>query len=286
MYREPFVRMVVNPYPAPGELEPLFSGESQTEPLHHMGPTFIDYYLVHYVISGRGTFQLRGRTYELGTGDSFFIFPKEMYKYQADEEDPWHYCWMAFLGTGVDPLLQQLQITPQNPIVHTVDHRRMHPLYRRLYNTLQQGDPLCELESTGYMKLIFATYGRSQTAYSHIPPLDAKSDIERQVEQAVRWLTYQYAEQVSIEQMSHALGYNRIYLSKMFKQIIGMSPMQFLTKIRMERAQSILGTKLTIDQIASSVGFKDPLYFSKQYKKFHGIAPSEHRALMHSRTSN
>lgn len=285
MQSKEFVQMAVNPYPVPGELETLFSGESQTERSHRMGPTFIDYYLVHYVISGHGTFQLRGRTYSLQAGDSFFIFPNEMYQYQANEVDPWHYCWLAFQGSGAENLLRQLNITAETPVVHAADDASILPLYRHLFMTLQQGESLCALESTGYMRLLFTAYGRCNAARHPMPTMDARSDIERQVDQAIRWLTYQYAEQVSIERMSQSLGYSRIYLSKMFKQITGISPMQFLNKIRMERAAMLMTSRLTIDQIATSVGFKDPLYFSKQYKKWSGHAPSEHRAILLGKAS-
>ncbi|OPA81542.1 AraC family transcriptional regulator [Paenibacillus selenitireducens] len=272
--------MAVNPYPVSGELEILFSGESQTERSHRMGPTFIDYFLVHYVIAGRGTFQLRGRTYALQAGDSFFIFPKEMYQYEADEHEPWHYCWLAFQGNEAEAILHQLNISPEKPIVQAAAERRIKPLYRRLYATLHRGEPMCAMESIGYMHLLFAVYGRCNAARNPAPILDDKSDIERQVDQAIRWLTYQYAEQVSIERMSQSLGYSRIYLSKMFKQLTGISPMQYLNKIRMERAAMLMTSRLSIDQIATSVGYKDPLYFSKQYKKWSGHAPSEHRAIL------
>jgi AraC-like DNA-binding protein len=56
--------------------------------------------------------------------------------------------------------------------------------------------------------------------------------------------------------------------------------MSFLLKIRMERARLLLAEKLTIEQIASSVGFLDPLYFSKQFKKWYGSSPTEYRAML------
>jgi len=53
--------------------------------------------------------------------------------------------------------------------------------------------------------------------------------------------------------------------------------MNYLLKIRMERAKLLLLEPLTIEQVASSVGFTDALYFSKQFKKWYGRSPSEYR---------
>ncbi|WJH37586.1 helix-turn-helix transcriptional regulator [Paenibacillus sp. CC-CFT747] len=77
--------------------------------------------------------------------------------------------------------------------------------------------------------------------------------------------------------MAQTLGYHRTYLSKIFKQQTGLSPMNFLLKIRMERARLLLEKPLTIEQVASSVGFSDALYFSKQFKKWYGASPSDYR---------
>jgi AraC-like DNA-binding protein len=53
--------------------------------------------------------------------------------------------------------------------------------------------------------------------------------------------------------------------------------MHYLLKLRMERAKLLLQEQLTIEQVASSVGFTDALYFSKQFKKWSGSSPSEYR---------
>lgn len=76
----------------------LFSGESQTKPLHKLGPKVYDYYLIHYVISGKGRFHCRGCDIPLSTGDSFLIEPEQLVSYISDEKDPWHYRWIAFSG--------------------------------------------------------------------------------------------------------------------------------------------------------------------------------------------
>ena len=74
--------VVSNPLPS-GEsaLTVLFAGESQTKPVHRLGPKVYDYYLIHYVISGRGVFSTQGEEYALGAGDSFVIEPEQLISY-------------------------------------------------------------------------------------------------------------------------------------------------------------------------------------------------------------
>jgi hypothetical protein len=80
-----------NPHSDKGELSVLFSGKAQTKPNHKVGPQVLDYYLVHYVVSGRGSFRCMGQDYHLEQGSSFFIFPGELVSYASDAEHPWYY---------------------------------------------------------------------------------------------------------------------------------------------------------------------------------------------------
>ncbi|MCL6646417.1 MAG: catalase/peroxidase HPI, partial [Dehalococcoidia bacterium] len=88
----------------------------------------------------------------------------------------------------------------------------------------------------------------------------AEHPARHHVEQAIRWLNLQYSKPISIEEMAHTLGYHRTYLSKIFKQFTGLPPMGYLLKVRMERARQLLQEPLTVEQVASSVGYPDALY--------------------------
>lgn len=90
--------VISNPFPDPIELLVLFSGSAQTVPGHKVGPKVVDYYLIHHVAEGRGTFTWLGQQYELGAGDSFLIQPDTLITYTADEQVPWSYQWVAFSG--------------------------------------------------------------------------------------------------------------------------------------------------------------------------------------------
>ncbi|GIP32187.1 AraC family transcriptional regulator [Paenibacillus sp. J2TS4] len=265
----------LNPYPGTGELVVLFSGYAQTPARHKVGPQLLDYHLVHYVISGKGTFRCRGRDYEITEGGHFFIFPSELSSYESDEQEPWQYLWIGFKGSRADELLAELQITPHQPTVSTTGNRKITVLFHKIARVLKEGQPFCDLQAGAYFRLVLAEYGKQLKV---LPSRSSSADPgQLQVEQAVRWLNLQYPQPISIEQMAHTLGYHRSYLSKIFKQHTGMSPMQFLLKIRMERARILLREPLTIEQVASSVGFPDALYFSKQFKKWFGSSPTRYR---------
>ncbi|MFC5446745.1 helix-turn-helix domain-containing protein [Paenibacillus aestuarii] len=270
----------INPLANHGELSVLFSGEGKPLPLHQTGPAVHDYYLIHTVFAGEGVFTIRGKAYRCSPGDTFVIFPGELFSYVADAERPWHYAWVAFVGRSVGTTLAVLGITPENAVVTGAGRspRDVRHLYRRLRTSFQQsGYPVLEdMEAGGWLRLLLGKLGQANRQRLMEKPA-AESEIERQIGRAIRYLELQYTQPVSIEALAQSLGYHRTYLCKMFKQSTGLAPMQYLFNIRMERAKQLLGTSMTIDQVASSVGFNDALYFSKQFRKWSGMAPSAYR---------
>jgi AraC-like DNA-binding protein len=268
--------VAINPYPSRDELSVLFSGHSQTSADHKVGPLVHGYHLLHYVLSGKGVFHCRGKEYRLEAGAAFFIYPGELVRYDADPESPWAYRWIGYKGGQVDELLARLDITPQKPVFQNAYNSKTCSLFRRIERVLGKGEPSCDLQASGWQRLILADLVGHRQRTETSPP-EPEAQITRQVEQAIRWLTLQYSQQISIEHLAQTLGYHRTHLSKMFKQHTGLSPMQFLLKIRMERARLLLSEPLTVEQVAASVGFPDALYFSKQFKKWYGQAPTDYR---------
>ncbi|MCQ6560805.1 AraC family transcriptional regulator [Paenibacillus mendelii] len=281
MLEHVFFKLGVNSLPARGELSVLFSGHAKPVPSHQIGPAVHDYYLVHTVMSGNGTFEIEGKRYDCEQGDTFVIFPEVLFTYAADPVCPWTYRWVSFKGHLAQSLLGSMGITPSEPVVRLGNLRAVTRLYRRLELTLQSSSypELADLEANGLLRLLLKEFGADNAEKLAFDTLEIVPDIERQINQAVRWLSLKYAQPVSIEDLSRTLGYHRMHLSRMFKRATGLSPMKFLLKVRMERAGELLteSMNLSIDQIAASVGYADPLYFSKQFRKWYGCSPSDYR---------
>lgn len=274
--------VVSNPQPPDNDdLVVLFTGNSQTKPGHKPGPKVVDYYLLHHVQSGSGTYTAQGITYRLGPGDSFLIEPGKLISYKADEEDPWFYRWIAFEGPRAARILQQIGLSSSQPIVHTGRRRSVGVLYHQVQTVFQARLPHANLKANGYLQLLLAEYAEALRPEDTGSPQLASSS-QQIVQQAVHYLSTQYAEPITIELMAEALGYNRAYLSTLFRKHTGVTPVSFLLKLRTDKARLLLRERpeLTVEQIASSVGFHDPLYFSKQFKRLYGMSPTDYRHAM------
>ncbi|MCQ2500526.1 MAG: AraC family transcriptional regulator [Lachnospiraceae bacterium] len=83
---------------------------------------------------------------------------------------------------------------------------------------------------------------------------------------------------VTVDSLAKHIGINRSYLTKIFTDKTGLSPMSYITKKRMELAvYYLMHTNWMIREVAKETGYKDPLHFSKVFKNNYGIGPKEYR---------
>jgi AraC-like DNA-binding protein len=271
-----------NPFPqTPCDPLVLFAGESRTKPGHAVGPKVLNYYLIHYILSGRGTFEYGGQAYELGAGDCFLIEPERLVSYTADAKHPWHYRWAAFQGASVPTLLNAVGFSAGRSVAYGLTDRTVAKTFNRMQTALRDRTAHAAFEATGALYVLLAACGQALIAQhgtdTAVPELPAAGIVR----EAIHYLTTQYAEEITIETMADSLGYNRAYLSRLFKHNTGLTPVTFLLRLRIDNARRLLRERrdLTVEQIAFSVGFRDPLYFSKQFKRMHGQSPSEYRVI-------
>jgi AraC-like DNA-binding protein len=259
------------------DLHVLFAGKSQTLPQHQAGPKIYDYYLLHYVEGGSGIFRTEQRTYELGAGDCFLIHPGQLVSYISDSEHPWRYRWAAFTGLKSEELVQQTGLTPEQPVLSTDEGSTIPGALGGMMEAFYANKESAHLTSLGYMYLIVGEAAERLSTLSRLP--GAGSQVKRTVKQMIHYMSSQYAHPISIEQMCDSLGYNRAYLSRIFKQETGISPVTYLLKLRIEKSRQLLRERpeLSVEQIAASVGLTDALYFSRQFKRFCAQSPTAYR---------
>ncbi len=264
-------------YDDKGMLYVLFAGESQTLPEHRIGPKIYDYFLMHVVEEGRGTFTHEGQPYELEAGDAFLIRPGRLVSYASDKYRPWRYRWIAFAGPLAEEAVDTAGLTPIHPVFRPAPESNIPRLLSDTLNVFRSRRAGAHLSSLGYLYLILAAAEDVVRGDGAIPAAETAGSLA--VKQMIRYMTDQYAHPVSIEDMCQSLGYNRAYLSRVFKQETGAAPVTYLLRLRIDKARALLRERpdLSIQQIASSVGLTDPLYFSRQFQRLHGQSPTAYR---------
>ena len=87
-----------------------------------------------------------------------------------------------------------------------------------------------------------------------------------------------YKKDISAKDVAGILGYSDVYFSKVFKQLFDDNFINYLTKIRIDRAKVLLkDVSFNIKEVGKSVGYADSNYFTKVFKRSVGMSPSEYR---------
>jgi Response regulator containing CheY-like receiver domain and AraC-type DNA-binding domain len=113
--------------------------------------------------------------------------------------------------------------------------------------------------------------------------LDRIGSREEELARAVKvYLQENYRQQYSLERLASSFGCKAAYLLRMYNRVTGSTPTQELIRLRIEKAKRLLigHPNLEIKQVASAVGYEDPLYFSRLFKRETGLAPTAFRDSM------
>ena len=254
------------------ELSIFNCGLERCAPGQTWGPGIRDHYLIHLVVSGKGVFEVGGRTYEVVPGDLFFARPSQLIRYTADEAQPWEYSWVGFNGACAHKLAAQLPFTDAAPVHHTQDLEGMRAALSSIYSSrgLQPQD---EAAMVGYLYLFIAALMR-ETSESRPHSTSSSSQY---VLNAIKYIQFNYSHDISIDDVAKSVDVSRSHLYRVFMLNVGKSPIDYLTEYRVNEACKLLrsGT-LSIAEVAASVGFLDQFYFSRVFKRAKGVPPSKY----------
>ncbi|WP_244444794.1 AraC family transcriptional regulator [Paenibacillus camerounensis] len=237
--------------------------------LHKWGPGVRDVYALHYIVSGQGFLKTGQTTFPVQTGESFIIFPHMEVYYYPDPLDPWAYYWIEFSGPEASRLLPMISITPDHPVLEA-SPQDFQPMFQMVKTAgtapfeRERADAGLQLLLSYYMEY----YPSSRAVLKQDYALSARDYIESNY----------WRSSLSVLDVVDYVKIERSYLFRLFKQVNGISISGYLTAIRIQRACDLLvHSELSVKSLAYSVGYQDPLYFSKVFKKATSHTPSKYR---------
>ena len=114
---------------------------TQECPPGHMWEGYRKNYVIHTVLRGKGTFTAGGKTYQIGAGQAFAMFPGEFYHYTADMNDPWEYCWIGFEGFRCDAYVKRIGFEKRKCYVVSVP--KPEEIWRKVTKITDYGSLTC-----------------------------------------------------------------------------------------------------------------------------------------------
>lgn len=255
-------------------------GHEACEPYHTFGPAVRNHYLIHCILSGKGTFINNYRnqsvTYHLHKGQTFLIEPNTIIHYSADGTDPWEYIWIEFDGLKAREYLKQAGLSQKNPIFQAKTEEGFHMISDYLKYIVEHPHMLPS-RTMGYAYLFFSGLIENSATASPLPRNDIK---QFYIQAAVAFIENNYMKNITIEDMAVNLNLNRSYFSKIFKKMTQKSPQEFLINYRISKACELMrSTNMTLSEISQHVGYSNQFHFTRAFKNSMNMSPSEWRKI-------
>lgn len=235
----------------------------------------IDYQLL-YVASGKAHFYFNGKEQEVIAGHMVLFQPWQEQHYEYFAKDKPEVYWVHFTGGDVKSILRRHEIPLDNPVFYSGSSSTYAYLFKEMINELQTCcvgyQELLEM----YLRQIFLLIKRNRMERKPT----VSSYIQEEMEYARRYFNEHYNEPINIEEYAQSRGMSVSWFLRNFKQITTMSPMQYILSIRMNNAVTLLETTdYNVTEISAIIGYDNPLYFSRIFRKQVGMAPSDFRKL-------
>ena len=234
-------------------------------------------YHLHTILSGKGTLCVEGQETELKEGQMFLTKPGEEAWYRADDKEPWQYCWIAFDGNLAEKYVMNAGFGKG------INYRNCQLNYQRYANLVKKilDKPEMTLANDIHrlaVLLEYIAYAVEDYQSSVQGERRGKTDYtDSYVEYALNYIRENFAT-AKVSDVAHNIGIHRSYLTSIFRKKLGISPQEYMMRVKLERARLLLlNSNAPVQEVSQMVGYENPLTFSKCFKNRYGMSPRAFR---------
>ncbi|GIV73293.1 MAG: transcriptional regulator [Caldilinea sp.] len=232
-------------------------------------------HILIYCAAGAGWAEIRGEFFAVHSGEAIVIPANTPHCYGASNDDPWSIHWVHFLGSTGEYLAHL--VTPSSYKL-SVDARcgtTIESLFRTCYELFPGGFVLSRLiYCAQVLHHLLGELFFNNPAFS--PAM--RSSRFHSIESTLAFLRQNLHRSLSLSEMADHAGLSESHFSRIFKEQTGHSPLDYFILLKMQHASTLLSiTSLSVKEVAAAVGYADPYYFSRLFKKTLGISPRTYR---------
>ncbi|MDF2791375.1 MAG: transcriptional regulator [Neobacillus sp.] len=220
-------------------------------------------YVFQYTLSGSGRLEIPDKSYTMKAGEAFIVeIPSDHRYYFPKDSDGWEFMFITLVGREAADCWRFM--TEQNgPVLKVPPDSKLIQLLLKIYQDT-------------YDQKITDTYYASAKAYEFIMECyrfirnieKTTNGFSLQITKALSFIQTHYHEPITLDEIAAVSGFSRYYFIKQFQHQLNMTPVQYLTKIRIQKAAELLrSTSSSVTDIAAQVGYANANYFNKVFRK-------------------
>lgn len=230
-----------------------------------------------YIAGGQAHFYLEEKEKIVTAGHMVIYRPGEAQWYEYYGTEKTEVYWVHFTGSDGMELLRRHGISDDMHVFYCGDSLEYRNLFRRMIQELQLCKESYEEMLEMLLRQIFIHMQRKLTDIRE----KENHFVNAEMDAAIVYFNEYYNTELNIGDYAVSRHMSISWFIRSFKKYTGVTPMQYILSLRISNAESLLGmTDYNVTEISNIVGYENPLYFSRIFKKQKGLSPSEYRKNM------
>jgi AraC family transcriptional regulator of arabinose operon len=230
--------------------------------------------LLIYCVRGRGWCETDGRLHVVRKGDLLVLPPDKPFACGTHRSNPWTIHWVQATGVLLRDYVGALPVAALSPVRNAGDDLQLARLFSEILDSLRRGTSFAHLlhasSILGYLMSLLIQRRRENPR--------GNSDAVNKVAETIIYMSDHLDEPLRVPALARMASLSPAYFGELFKEQTGCSPRDYLHLLRIHRACRMLqGTELNVKEIAGRLGYQDQFHFSRQFKAFQGLSPSDYR---------
>ncbi len=251
------------------------------------------------IVGGKGMHLTENETYPVQRGDVFIITGDQSHGY--DQLEDLNLINIYYDKSSLNMPMHDLLTLPGYTALFTLEpvYRKKHRFSSKLRLMEEEISAVGEMvdrmdkelsgQQQGYQFLVCAVFmqivGYISRSYEQSDSQTSQSLLR--IAESIGFIENNYDQEITLDQLARIAHMSRRSFQRIFKTIIGDSPINYLLRLRLSQAKDLLhDTGMNITQIAFETGFQDSNYFSRRFRSMYGLSPMQYRRLVGNRLSS
>ncbi len=224
-----------------------------------------------FCVEGQGKVNVGGQTILINANEFCLLKKSIPHSYEADPKHPWSIYWIHFDGSKSEEICKNTPIHNKISLRSSIEQGRI-AMFNDFFQVLEAG---ITTEKVLYISMqlwgLMSSFVFSSLYSKNLPE-------QNRVEKAIKYMKTKLHTSISLENIADNIKCSVSHLSATFKEQSGYSPLNYFILLKMQEACRLLSlSQLSIKEIAFHLGYSDPYYFSRLFKKTIGSSPKAYR---------
>ena len=259
--------------PLTKDLFPLWTGVYHYAKGHHVKRVMSDDDLLIYCINGMGKLIFRSQEYTIQAGDLLHLPANEAHEYYPESNRPWGFYWITYNGQEKEAFNKLLPKSNTTPFIYIGLEAAISREFTKIVDLWN--NPFTHIsffQASCYLKALFA-----KLSNYHAPHLSIRGK-HFPIESIYQYFEEHLHQQLQLNDLAKHFHLSSFYFNKRYKEIVGIAPIAHFIQMKIKKACHLLDrTECSIAEIAHSIGYEDPFYFSRLFKKNMDCSPTAYR---------